>query len=69
MKKELILRLNELAKKAKTCTLKKEEENEREILRKEYIKSFRNNLKSTLDSTYIIDEKGNKKSLKKEKQK
>lgn len=64
---EKILRINELAKKAKTVGLTDEELTERDALRAEYIKGFRNNLQQTLDNTYIMDENGDKMPLKNSK--
>ncbi|MCX7711645.1 MAG: DUF896 domain-containing protein [Clostridia bacterium] len=60
-----IQRINELAKKAKETALTPEEQAERQVLRQEYIQSFRNNLQSTLDSVVLVDKKGNKSPLKK----
>ena len=59
-------RINELARKAKTPEgLTEWEEMERAALRREYIDSVLGSLKGQLDHTYIMDEKGNKKKLKK----
>lgn len=66
MERSKINRLNELAKKAKTATLTSSELAERDELRKEYIASFRANLKATLDNTVIVDQYGNKRSLRKD---
>lgn len=61
MTQEKINRINELAKKAKTAEgLTEEELNERDILRREYIDSFKASLIGQLENTYIVDEKGNK---------
>ena len=60
---EVIARINELAKIAKTRALTPEEEAERADLRQRYIASVRSNLRAQLDNTYIVDEKGNKRSL------
>ncbi len=57
---EKILRINELAKKAKTIGLTEEEKAEQAKLRQEYVAGFRESLISTLDNTYIIDKDGNK---------
>ena len=62
---KLIVRINELAKKAKTVGLTEEETQERDRLRKEYVAQFRKNLVAQLDNTYLVDEKGNKRKLKK----
>lgn len=61
---EKIQRINFLAKKAKTDGLTPEEKEEQDKLRKEYIESYRQSLRSQLENTYIVDENGNKKKLK-----
>lgn len=58
-------RINELARKAKTEGLTEWEMEERAVLRRAYIDSVLGSLKSNLDNTYIMDEKGNKEKLKK----
>ena len=68
MKKHKIDRINELAKKHKTEGLTKEEEEERALLRAEYVAAFRENLLAQLDNTYIMDEKGNKQKLKRKEE-
>lgn len=55
---EKILRINELARKAKTGILTVEEIEERTILRQEYIASFKNNLRSQLENMSIVDKDG-----------
>ena len=62
---DTIARINELAKKAKTVGLTDEELVERDKLRRMYIDSVKANLVGHLDNTYVVDEKGNKKPLKK----
>ena len=64
MEKSRVERINELARKAKTVGLTPEEITERDVLRKEYVASIRNNLRAQLDNTYIVDERGNKRKLK-----
>lgn len=65
---EIIERINNLAHKAKTIGLTKEEETEREKLRKEYIELFKEGFKKNyLENLYIIDENGNKVKVKKVK--
>lgn len=65
---EVIARINELAKKAKTGTLSPEELEERDKLRRIYIDSVKQNLVGQLENTYILDDRGNKTKLsKKEK--
>ena len=63
---DVIARINELAKKAKTEGLTPEETAERDKLRRIYIDSVKANLVGHLDNTYVVDEKGNKKPLKKD---
>ena len=62
---DTIARINALAKKAKTVGLTDEELAERDKLRRIYIDSDKANLVGHLDNTYVVDEKGNKKPLKK----
>ena len=65
MEQKRIDRINELARKATSVGLTPEEEKERDILRKEYIEAYRASLRSQLDSIVVVDEKGNRKPLKK----
>jgi uncharacterized protein YnzC (UPF0291/DUF896 family) len=65
MDKAKIDRINELAGKAKAEGLTEQEAAERQLLRQEYIKTFRENMKSTLDSIVIVDKNGARKSLRK----
>lgn len=60
---EVIARINELAKKAKTGTLTPEEIQERDKLRKIYIDSVKANLVGQLENTYIVGPDGKKKKL------
>lgn len=60
MEQKKIDRINELAHLAKERELTAEEQEERSILRREYIDSFKRSLVSQLETTYIVDEKGNK---------
>jgi uncharacterized protein YnzC (UPF0291/DUF896 family) len=69
MEQAKILRINELAKKSKTVGLTPAETAERQILRKEYIESFKGNLKATLDSVVIVDKDGNRRNIKDTKEK
>ncbi len=64
MDKNKIARINELSKKSKTMGLTPEEKAEQQALRTEYIKAFRNNLKTTLDSIVVVDKNGNRNELK-----
>lgn len=65
MKKHKIDRINELAHKHKEEGLTEQEHEERAALRAEYVAAFRENLRSTLENTVIMDEEGNKRPLKK----
>lgn len=65
MEQKKIDRINELARKAKSKGLTPEEIAERDILRREYIDSVKASLVGQLDNTYIVDEKGNKRPLRK----
>ena len=56
-------RINFLAKKSKTEGLTEEEKVEQAKLRREYIDSVVGNLRSSLDTTYVVDDKGNKSKL------
>ena len=53
MDKKLGDRINALAKKAKTEGLTKEEEAERDALRKTYLEEFRKGFIQTLEHTYV----------------
>jgi uncharacterized protein YnzC (UPF0291/DUF896 family) len=61
-------RINELARKSRTHGLSDEEMQEQRELRAEYVAAFRASLESTLENTYIVDEKGNKIKIKKKQQ-
>lgn len=63
--KEQINRINELARKTKQSGLSAEEKEEQAKLRRLYIDSFKENLISQLENTYIVDEHGNKKKVQK----
>lgn len=66
MDQKQIDRINELARKAKSSEgLTEWEVAERAALRREYIDSVLGSLEGHLENTYIVDEKGNKKKLKK----
>ena len=62
---EVIARINELAKKAKTDTLTAEELAERDKLRRIYIDSVKANLTGQLENTYIVYPDGTKKKVEK----
>ena len=64
MTQEKIDRINELARKAKPPEgLTPEESAERDVLRREYIDSFKRSLVGQLDNTYIQYPDGTKKKL------
>ena len=66
MDQKQIDRINELARKAKSPEgLTEWEVAERAALRREYIDSVLGSLEGHFENTYIVDEKGNKKKLKK----
>ncbi len=57
-------RINELARKSRTPEgLTNAEKAEQAVLRRAYIDSVVGNLKTELDHTYIVDEKGEKHKL------
>lgn len=64
MTEEKIDRINALAHK-QAVGLTDEEKEEQSKLRQEYIASVRASLVGQLENTYIVDEKGNKKKVKK----
>ena len=65
MTKEQIGRINELAHKAKSPEgLTEEEKAEQAVLRRAYIDAVLGNLKGQLDHTYVMDESGHKRKLK-----
>ncbi len=66
MKQEKIDRINELARKAKTPEgLTPEEIQERDVLRKEYIRAVVGDLDNQLSHTTVVDVYGNHRRLKK----
>ena len=62
--KEVIARINELAAKNKTVGLTDEELIERDKLRRIYIDSYKANLVSQLENTYIVQPDGTKVKVK-----
>jgi uncharacterized protein YnzC (UPF0291/DUF896 family) len=60
---EVIARINELAKKAKTGGLTPEETVERDKLRRIYIDNVKASLTGQLDNTYIVYPDGTKKKV------
>lgn len=59
LSKEKIARINELSKKKKTGTLTEAEAKEQTQLRKEYLDTFRNSMRETIENVKIIDKEGN----------
>ncbi|MGI5959863.1 MAG: DUF896 domain-containing protein [Massiliimalia sp.] len=57
-------RINELARKAKTVGLSEEEKAEQKALREEYIKAYRESLRSQLDNMVLVDPDGTERTLK-----
>ena len=64
MTQEKIDRINELARKKKTVGLTEAEQQEQNILRREYIDSFKASLVSQLENTYIVEPAGTKRKVK-----
>lgn len=62
---DVIARINELAKKAKTDGLTSEELAERDRLRRIYIDSVKASLIGNLENTYIVEPDGTKRKLEK----
>lgn len=64
MEQKKIDRINALAKKSRTDEgLTAQEKKEQEELRREYIDSYKRSLTQQLEHTYILDEKGNKRKV------
>ena len=66
--KEQIDRINELARKSKAEGLTDPEKEEQAKLRRRYIDSFKESLVGQLENTYIVDEHGNKRKVKRRDQ-
>ena len=56
---ELIVRINELAKKKKDGTISEAELEEQKELRQKYLKAFRSGFKQQLMDVKVVDEEGN----------
>ena len=63
LEQKKIDRINELARKAKTVGLTDEELAERDVLRREYIDSYKASLIGQLENTYIVQPDGTKKKV------
>lgn len=66
--KEQIDRINELAHKSKAQGLTDPEKEEQAKLRRLYIDSFKESLVGQLENTYIVDEHGNKRKVRRKDQ-
>lgn len=66
MNKEMIERINFLARKSKNEGLSDEEKVEQTELRNEYRAYMMRGFMASASNTYVVDEKGNKKKLIKE---
>lgn len=67
MEQSKIDRINVLARKSRTPEgLTPEEKQEQALLRREYIDSVVGNLRRELDHTWVVDENGNRRRLRKE---
>lgn len=65
MGESVLERINQLAQKAKTIGLTEEETAEREVLRKQYLKNFRENMTGIMERVYIKEEDGTTKKVQK----
>ncbi|QPJ85527.1 DUF896 domain-containing protein [Sarcina sp. JB2] len=54
---ELVSRINELSKKSKEIGLTDEEKKEQQVLRRDYIDRFKNNLRAQLETIKINNKK------------
>ena len=64
MDQKKIDRINELARLAKERELTQAEQEERAILRREYIDAYTANLRATLDNTVIVRPDGTRETVK-----
>ncbi|MBW8348977.1 DUF896 domain-containing protein [Bacillus sp. IITD106] len=58
LSEEKLLRINQLAKKAKEQGLTQEEAKEQTSLRSEYLKSFRSSMRKTIENVRVFDVTG-----------
>ncbi len=63
MEKSKLERIGQLSRKQRSVGLSEEEKKEQAALRQEYLAAIRQDLTSTLDNTYVVDEKGNKRKV------
>lgn len=67
---ERVQRINELARKSRTPEgLTDEEKEEQQRLRQEYIQAYRAGMRAQLESIVIVDEKGNRRKVRSNKEK
>ena len=59
LSKEKISRINELSKKKRAGTLTEAEAKEQTQLRKEYLDTFRNSMRETIENVKVVDAEGN----------
>lgn len=64
MDQKKIDRINELARLAKERELTQQEQEERAVLRREYIDAYTANLRATLDNTVIVRPDGTRETVK-----
>ncbi len=65
MTQEKIKRMNDLYHLSQERSLSEDEYNEWTGLKQQYVADFKASLRSQLDNTYIVDDKGNKRKLEK----
>ncbi len=65
MQKELIERINALARKRKAEGLTQEERSEQAELRRQYLKAFREGMEAQLDQVWLEQEDGSYEKLRK----
>lgn len=65
MEKAKMDRISELTAISRQRELTEEEQAERKALREEYLADWRRGTLDVLENTYIVDEKGNKRKLRK----
>lgn len=65
MEQSRVDRINELSRISRQRELTEEEAAERQALRAEYLAAVRKNMQAQLDNTFIVDDDGTKRPLKK----
>ena len=65
--KEMVDRINSLARKSKAEGLSEEETKEQQKLRRAYIDAYKSNLEAQLSNTYIVRPDGTKEKVTKKK--